>query len=290
MMQPWIKMRTNLDSDPRVLSLAESLGKDPLHVVGMLWKIWAWADHHSVAGDELPVSDLSFDRLVDCPGFAECLRNVGWLGGRSGRLSLPRFAEHNGQTAKARALSAGRQDRFRKRLASPCNADNADSSRTERYGDVVNGVNRNRVRGRNKRERESGESPDGSVRDSDSGASPRVDLEASTGKSGGSEPPTTSPTLEPALVGLYESVVGITANGHLSEWSRVYPPDWIRAALLATERRKPGKPLAYAARILQEFQRKGGIDEPVSGHVAGRVANEKRAGEALGKFADHPCA
>src|SRR5690606_9350480 len=47
------------------------------------------------------------------PGFCASLRAVGWLEGEAGNLTLPRFTEHNGKTAKARADAAMRQARSR---------------------------------------------------------------------------------------------------------------------------------------------------------------------------------
>ena len=104
----WIKMRNNLDSDPRVFAIAESLGLEDLHVIGLLWKVWAWADQHTVDGNAVSVTVSRLDRIVGVTGFADALRKVGWLEGRDSSLSFPRFAEHNGQTAKTRAQTADR--------------------------------------------------------------------------------------------------------------------------------------------------------------------------------------
>jgi len=109
----WIKMRTNLDTDPRVISLSESLSVPELHAIGMLWKVWAWADQHSIDGNAISVTDVTLDRFTSCTGFADALRKVGWLEGRDGALSFPRFAEHNGQTAKKRGKTAERVRKFR---------------------------------------------------------------------------------------------------------------------------------------------------------------------------------
>ena len=111
----WIKVRTNLHEDPRVIMVAAELGVDELHAVGMLWRAWAWADSQSLAGDELKVTDAFLDRLVRRDGFSAALRKVGWLEGRQGALSFPRFAEHNGQTAKSRALTQQRVANLRAR-------------------------------------------------------------------------------------------------------------------------------------------------------------------------------
>ena len=109
----WIKMRTNLDTDPRVFAMAESLGLDDLHVVGLLWKVWAWADSHTQDGNGVSVTQSRLDRITGVSGFADALRKVGWMEGRDGALTFPNFTEHNGQTAKTRANTAKRVEKHR---------------------------------------------------------------------------------------------------------------------------------------------------------------------------------
>lgn len=104
----WIKMRTNLDTDPRICELSTALNLPNLYVVGCLWKLWAWADEHTIDGNAVRVTEVTLDRFTGVTGFAAELRKVGWLEGRDSALSFPRFAEHNGQTAKNRALTAKR--------------------------------------------------------------------------------------------------------------------------------------------------------------------------------------
>lgn len=109
----WIKMRTNLDTDPRVIEIASRLGVGELQVVGMLWKVWSWADAHTLDGNAIRVTDVTLDRFALVTGFADALRKVGWLEGRDGLLTFPRFAEHNGQTAKNRAETKERVAKHR---------------------------------------------------------------------------------------------------------------------------------------------------------------------------------
>lgn len=104
MSSSWIKVRTNLHEDPRVVALAGALGIDELHAMGMLVRTWAWADAHTIDGTNIPISEAFLDRLVRRDGFATALRKIGWLQGSDGSLTFPRFGEHNGTTAKGRAL------------------------------------------------------------------------------------------------------------------------------------------------------------------------------------------
>ncbi len=109
----WIKMRSNLDTSPRVIELAGVLNLPELHVVGLLWKVWSWADTHTLDGNAIRVTDVTLDRLTGVTGFASALRQVGWLEGEEGSISFPRFTEHNGKTAKNRAETAVRVAKHR---------------------------------------------------------------------------------------------------------------------------------------------------------------------------------
>lgn len=109
----WIKMRHNLDTDYRVIEIASTLGMAELHVIGCLWKLWTWADSHTLDGNAIRVTSVTLDRFTGVTGFSDALRKVGWLDGRDGALSFPRFAEHNGQTAKKRAETKERVAKHR---------------------------------------------------------------------------------------------------------------------------------------------------------------------------------
>lgn len=113
----WIKMRTCLSEDPDVVRIARGLKLDLFGTVGRLHKIWAWADQHSIDGQDVPVDAEFLDSMVSTPGFSAQLRAVGWLSGRDGSLSFPNFLRHNGESAKRRAMDAIRKSRIRKTSA-----------------------------------------------------------------------------------------------------------------------------------------------------------------------------
>lgn len=109
----WIKVRTNLHEDPRVLCLSSKLGVSVHHAVGMLVRLWSYADQHSTDGLLRMVSCDAVDNLVGQPHFHEVLALVGWLEATKEGVLLPRYEEHNGQTAKHRAQAALRAKRSR---------------------------------------------------------------------------------------------------------------------------------------------------------------------------------
>lgn len=121
----WIKMRTNLDTDPAVVRISSGLKMDRFAIVGRLHRVWAWANEHLTDGNDVPIDSAFLDSLVECPGFAEAMRRVGWLAGRDGFLCFPRFERHNGASAKSRAMDA-----LRKRNVRQMSVSEPDKNRT----------------------------------------------------------------------------------------------------------------------------------------------------------------
>lgn len=109
----WIKVRTNLAADPRVIEIARLVGITPQHTVGSLVCVWSYADEHSTDGVLRFVNDERIDELANVDGFAFAMRAVEWLDSDGVNVRLPRFEQHNGETAKARANGATRQARYR---------------------------------------------------------------------------------------------------------------------------------------------------------------------------------
>lgn len=124
----WIKIRTNLHEDPRVMMIAKRVGVDVHHAVGMLVRLWGYADSHSTDGRLRFMESRNLDDLVSRSGFADALREVGWVEFGDACAMLPRYAEHNGSTAKERAQTAVRVSRSRARdrngdSVTPCNGE-----------------------------------------------------------------------------------------------------------------------------------------------------------------------
>lgn len=109
----WIKIDITTPDKPEIDKMASLLKLDHDSIVGKCVRVWIWADLQSVDGNALIVTESFLDRLTYCPGFASALRQVGWLSGREGRLTIPNFDRHNGQTAKNRALTGKRVQKSR---------------------------------------------------------------------------------------------------------------------------------------------------------------------------------
>ena len=110
----WIKIRTTLPSDPRVIKMAEILKRPQHEILGALVTMWVFFDTHSTDGSLQFSSRSSIDAEVKIDGFCSALHRVGWLDDMAnGGVSIPRFAEHNGASAKFRSENAARQAKFR---------------------------------------------------------------------------------------------------------------------------------------------------------------------------------
>lgn len=109
----WIKMRSDLATDPAVIAIAAKTGLDEFGVVGRLHSLWAWADSQTLDGNAVGVTESFLDRYLGVTGMARAMVSVGWLEVNSCGLRIPHFDRHNGQTAKARALTAKRVAKFK---------------------------------------------------------------------------------------------------------------------------------------------------------------------------------
>ena len=124
-MAGWIKFEKDLITDPRVKRIARLLRNDFVTherytlngavslVVGALAQLWIYADTHITDDDILRVSVADVDEVVGIVGFVNLLP-TDWLEVLDAEtIKLPSFHEHNGTSAKKRALGAKRVSKHR---------------------------------------------------------------------------------------------------------------------------------------------------------------------------------
>ncbi|WP_250481875.1 hypothetical protein [Caballeronia sp. NCTM5] len=104
----WIKMRSNLWDDPRVARLCDLTDANEATVIGGLYWLWSTADQHSEDGCMPGLTPRSIDRKTGIRGFAAALIEIDWLEDDPQGVVLKRFEEHNGASAKKRAVTAKR--------------------------------------------------------------------------------------------------------------------------------------------------------------------------------------
>lgn len=109
----WIKMRVNLWTHPKVVTLASRLGVTRAHLIGALHGAWSIADQHADEDGTVDMTETAIDILVETPGFCSALESVGWVEVHNGSLQFLNYQEHNGTTAKTRAGAAKRKRKSR---------------------------------------------------------------------------------------------------------------------------------------------------------------------------------
>lgn len=116
----WIKLRTNLWTDPRVAALCNKTGASCAQIVGACAIIWSIADTHSDDGCLWGYSPTQLDSIVATPGFCDAMSQLQYRGKPSpwmelgdGFVRLVDYKRHNGKTAKKRMQTALRASRFR---------------------------------------------------------------------------------------------------------------------------------------------------------------------------------
>jgi hypothetical protein len=113
----WIKMRTNLWDDPRVSQLCDLTGASEAAIVGALYWLWSSADEHTEDGHMPGLSLAGIDRKTGIKGFGDGLVEIGWIEDSVGGITIKRFGEHNGTSAKRRCMEAQRKANDRKTSA-----------------------------------------------------------------------------------------------------------------------------------------------------------------------------
>jgi hypothetical protein len=133
MVPSWIKMRVDLDRHPKVKRMSRVLKADRLRVIGGLWAVWALFDTYDTApaedsgdGPDQPRNGLlefytldDIDDEIRWRGFAAAMSDIGWLAETEQGLVAPDYTEHNGPTAKRRALDTKRKSNGSKAEKNP---------------------------------------------------------------------------------------------------------------------------------------------------------------------------
>jgi DNA replication protein DnaT len=104
----WLKVEKDTPEKPEILALATALNITTEEAFGRCFKVWRWADSHTVDGNARVTQMCALDSIAGLDGFSQALLDVGWLQARSGSLVIPHFDRHMGQSGKRRALTASR--------------------------------------------------------------------------------------------------------------------------------------------------------------------------------------
>lgn len=114
----WIKMETSLLTSPKMQKLSRLLHTDRLHAVGLAFAWLAWLDTQTTDGHSgLTPEDL--DDILGVQGAISALQAIGWCAiDEAGEVLAVDWEQHNGESAKKRALRARRDERYKIRRKS----------------------------------------------------------------------------------------------------------------------------------------------------------------------------
>lgn len=133
----WIKIEHTTPEKPEVFAMAEILGIDPDHVMGVLVRLWVWADQQLTNGNAVGVTKTAIDRKANVTGFTDALVSVGWCSMNDASVVFNNFDYHNGKSAKERAVTNRRVARHRAKVTEKssignddCNADTVTNTVT----------------------------------------------------------------------------------------------------------------------------------------------------------------
>lgn len=105
----WIKMRMDLQTHPKVVRIMSALRADKFRTIGGLHAVWCVFDAHSEDGILAGYTADAMDASIGWPGFAAAMQSVDWLDETPQGLTMPRFDNHNGKSAKRRASDTERK-------------------------------------------------------------------------------------------------------------------------------------------------------------------------------------
>lgn len=131
----WIKVEQATVDKPEVLRLADLLGWDRRHALGLLVEFWCWLDKNLSASCPdfvRHMSKKSLDDVLHVQGFASCLEIIGWakFDDERSEMRIINAERHNGNTAKTRALDAKRKKEKRRENVPEMSASQPDKKRT----------------------------------------------------------------------------------------------------------------------------------------------------------------
>jgi len=110
----WIKVNSNLRTSPKLVTVASRLSVTPVTALGAICTAWMLADEHASESGLLKHINLkALDTMIGVDGLAEAMAFVGWIEETDEGVQFVEYQEHNGTTAKSRALSQKRQSRKR---------------------------------------------------------------------------------------------------------------------------------------------------------------------------------
>lgn len=129
-----MKVEHCLPDKPEILAMSAITGFEPDLIVGKCIRLWRWFDQHTQDGNATGVTLVTLGYAIgngeSSAKFINALHSVGWLIEDAAGVRLPNFDRHNGETSKARALTAKRVAKHKAKSNEKSNANGVTNSVT----------------------------------------------------------------------------------------------------------------------------------------------------------------
>ena len=105
----WIKIDVDTPQKPAIVRMAHDCGCSRGDAFLAFFRLYSWLDEQTADGS-LFADPEEVDAVARLKGAAASLASSGWLSfSADGRLTVTNWQEHNGQSAKRRAMDAVRK-------------------------------------------------------------------------------------------------------------------------------------------------------------------------------------
>lgn len=109
----WLKVQKHTWQKGEIRQVARTLGVDLANAFLAWFRLWATFDELTADGNIPFYSADDADQDAGMPGAGQAFAQVGWLLFDERGCTVVNWERHNGESAKARALKAERQARYR---------------------------------------------------------------------------------------------------------------------------------------------------------------------------------
>lgn len=117
-MANWIKVDVDTPSKDAIFNIMEDCACSQADAFLAWFYLYVWFDSVTADGT-INATARDIDQRAGIPGVAKSLVRSGWIAFQGRKCVITNWAEHNGKSAKARALHANRMANYRYRKTHP---------------------------------------------------------------------------------------------------------------------------------------------------------------------------
>jgi hypothetical protein len=112
-MSHWMKVEFTTPDKPEMIAAARMCKSSAGDTFLAFFRLWTYFDKQTATGflPDLTTDDL--DHIAGLPGFGKAMAKVRWIEQDTRGITIPHWEKHNSSSAKRRALTQARVQKFR---------------------------------------------------------------------------------------------------------------------------------------------------------------------------------